>query len=124
MSLWYKGEIILMNNDNVSVLGTVYDIVHHDATDVKLSGCSGYIEPWSKKIVLSSISPDNYTVDKYDSFMAKVLRHEIVHAFLIESGMFQASWGGNEDIVDWIALQIPKMVDAMKSVGCLDAGTF
>ena len=56
--------------------------------------------------------------------MAKVLRHEIVHAFLIESGMFQASWGGNEDIVDWIALQIPKMVDAMKSVGCLDAGTF
>lgn len=115
---------MLMNNDNVSVLGTVYDIVHHDATDVKLSGCYGYIEPWSKTIVLNSTAPDNYTVDKYDSFMAKVLRHEIVHAFLIESGMFQASWGGNEEIVDWIALQIPKMVNAMKSVGCLDAGTF
>ena len=51
-----------------------------------------------------------------------VLRHELVHAFLHESGLDkEAPWGneGEELFVDWIALQLPKMVKAMKEAGAL-----
>ena len=35
----------------------------------------------------------------------KVIRHELVHAFLFESGLSVNSWADNEEIVDWIAIQ-------------------
>ena len=37
--------------------------------------------------------------------------HEIVHAFLHESGLSSNSeWAMNEEIADWIALQLPKII--------------
>ena len=41
----------------------------------------------------------------------KNLRHEIVHAFLFESGLAENSeWAYNEEMVDWIAKQGPKII--------------
>ena len=49
-----------------------------------------------------------------------MLRHEIVHAFLYESGLDVSSeWARNEEIVDWIALQTPKLQKAFEEAGCL-----
>lgn len=43
----------------------------------------------------------------------KNLRHEITHAFLFESGLAENSeWAQNEEIVDWIAIQAPKLIAA------------
>lgn len=47
------------------------------------------------------------------------LRHEIIHAFLAESGLWGSSepakaWAMNEEMIDWIALQFPKILKAFK----------
>lgn len=49
--------------------------------------------------------------------MAKVFRHEIVHAFFGESGL--KDYMHDETLVDWIAAQLPKMVKVMAQAGCL-----
>lgn len=54
-----------------------------------------------------------------------ILRHEIVHAFLHESGLADSSlqytgaWAKNEEMVDWIAAQFPKMQRAFMDADCL-----
>ena len=56
--------------------------------------------------------------------MKTTLRHEIVHAFLGESGLSANSnetdaWARNEEMVDWIAIQGPKIWKAWKEVGAV-----
>lgn len=59
------------------------------------------------------------TMENIGLYKDKVCRHEIIHAFLYESGLDVESWARNEEIVDWLALQIPKMVRIFKEVNCL-----
>lgn len=55
----------------------------------------------------------------------QTIRHELVHAFLDESGLqensnqFEGSWATNEEMVDWIALQGPKIYEAWRTAGAL-----
>ena len=50
----------------------------------------------------------------------KNLRHEIIHAFLFESGLAENSeWAQNEEMVDWIAKQGPKLIKAWQEAGAL-----
>ena len=53
------------------------------------------------------------------TYRQQVIRHELVHAFLFESGLGADSWGINEEIVDWIAYQFPKMAEAFGKVDAL-----
>ena len=48
-----------------------------------------------------------------------VIRHELTHAFLFESGLDTCSWAQNEEMVDWIALQFPKLLQVFKEADCL-----
>lgn len=43
-----------------------------------------------------------------------VLRHEIIHAYFFESGLLD--YGTNEQLVDWIVLQFPKMLETFKRI--------
>ena len=57
--------------------------------------------------------------------MKKQLRHEIIHAFLAESGLqtnFEhcRQFGHDETMVDWIAIQFPKIYKVYKDVGIID----
>jgi hypothetical protein len=47
------------------------------------------------------------------------MRHELVHAFLFESGLHNDSWAANEAAVDWIANQFPKILKAFQEAGCI-----
>lgn len=53
------------------------------------------------------------------------LRHEIVHAFFNESGLqvnalqYEGAWSKNEEMVDWIAIQGPKIYRAWREAGAL-----
>lgn len=109
----------------VNILGTEYEVINDNTgTNQKLKNCNGYCESYSKKIVIDCSheymnDPDNY--DKFADFQDKVLRHEIVHAFLHESGLDSNSdWARNEELVDWIAIQIPKIVKAMLDAKCIN----
>ena len=50
----------------------------------------------------------------------KVKRHEIIHAFLFESGLAENSyWAQNEEMVDFFAIQAPKLFKAFKAADAL-----
>ena len=56
-------------------------------------------------------------MNKPEELKNKVLRHEIVHAFFHESGC--SEWTNDENLVEWIAIQVPKMAKAMKEAGAI-----
>jgi hypothetical protein len=64
------------------------------------------------------------SVDNLEPYCKKVLRHEIIHAFMYESGLWENShdvegWAQNEEMTDWIAIQFPKMQKAFEEAGAL-----
>ncbi len=51
----------------------------------------------------------------------EVARHEIIHAFLSESGLKScSSWATNEEMIDFFAIQFPKIVKVMDKIECLN----
>lgn len=101
----------------VDILGQEYKIIFGNVTDPRLEAADGYCDFTTKQIVVRSDIPETVdTVSDLDVYKNKVLRHEIVHAFLYESGLDNNSWGGNEEIVDWIALQLVKIVQVVDKI--------
>ena len=105
----------------VSILGQNYTIEKRKrVNDPKLEEADGYCETQSKKIIIADIIPDNYTLEKVEEYTKKVIRHEIVHTFLYESGLDSNSdWARNEEIVDWIAIQAKKIYKAFSAADSL-----
>lgn len=104
----------------VDILGTEYTIIEQsDKENPKLDDANGICEIWGKKIVLDSemLNPHKMLVEQPGLFKKKVLRHEIVHAFFAESGL--NDFCHNELLVDYLAVQLPKMFKAMQEVKCL-----
>ncbi len=105
-------------NSEVNVLGTVYAIETHTWNDDrKLHEALGYVEQYSKKIILKDILADCMTVEDLEQLRREVVRHEIVHAFFFESGM--SDWAEDETIVEWIAVMLPKLAAAMREAGAM-----
>lgn len=108
----------------ISILGTEYTVTVKDRNDdVKLSEKDGYTDFSIKQIVVCNVVKEkNYTEDMEDLtiYMQKVLRHETIHALFYESGMDEmCDLARNEMLVDWIALQIPKLIDEWKELKAL-----
>ena len=102
---------------NVSILGEKYAIIESD--NLKSEDADGLCEFYTKEIHLRNIKEDKDTFDNINVYRKKVLRHEIIHAFLFESGLASNSdWANNEEIVDWIAIQFPKLAQAFKEAEC------
>ena len=115
--------------DTVTVLGTEYKIKISNRDDPKMDGADGYFEGVVKEIYLNEemfISEDKlYVRGFHTKYWKKVLRHELVHAFIYESGLdSECSWARNEEMVDWISKQFPKMADCFTSIGILQKGGF
>lgn len=105
----------------VDVLGTVYTVHERtDGQDPKLRECDGYCDESVKEIVIDNYTSDQEALVKADlnRHKRKVMRHELIHAFLTESGLRECSWAKDEEIVDWIASQFPKLAKAFKDAGC------
>lgn len=97
----------------VDILGTQYRVFLHDGSDPKLEEADGYCDSTSKKIVIRGEIPKTVnTVSNLSVYQQKVLRHEIIHAFLYESGLDNNSWA-DEEVVDWFALQFEKIRTAI-----------
>lgn len=97
----------------INVLGTDYEVVlnakEEDYPDLKDS--DGYCEFMIKKIVIAAMNPEDDSVEALEYYRQKVMRHEVVHAFMYESGLDICSeWGRDETLIDWIAIQSPKMM--------------
>lgn len=113
---------------NVNILGTDYKIIIDSSDNPEMKDKSGYCYPDAKEIHIQDLEDDEEWKNEPPEIRKHrtniILRHEITHAFLIESGLRQNSakvnaWALNEEMVDWIAVQFPKMLKAFKDVGCI-----
>lgn len=93
----------------LNILGTNYEIVfsRDKRRYPELKENDGFV-CYRRKLIV---------VDAEDLYTKKqILKHEIVHAFLFESGLGSQCWADNEEIVDWIALQFKKIGDAFDEI--------
>lgn len=106
----------------VNVLGTKYKILLRSSNEDRLlRESSGYVDRTTKTIVICDKEPD-CEIENFDFHQKSVMRHEIIHAFMEESGLSgnseHKSIGIDETMVDWMAIQFPKISKAFKKVGC------
>lgn len=107
----------------VNVLGTKYSIIESNRIDdPNLENNDGYCDHSTKTIVIDTFQGcENHpnSLGNIDEYKKSVIRHELIHAFLHESGLNSCSWAKEEEIVDWIAIQFPKLMDAFESSNCI-----
>lgn len=109
----------------VNILGTEFTVTFADEAErPKLKSCDGYMDFSIKEIVVGKFEPDESSIENLDEYTKKVLRHEIIHAFFYESGLHSSSgdieaWATNEEMVDWIAIQFPKILKAFQECDCI-----
>lgn len=108
----------------IDILGTEYEILFQtDQENIKLKDSNGLCEQYSKEIIIEN--PDVYNdepmaVSNIKELTNKVIRHEIIHAFLGESGLRNNSeWAQNEEMVDWLAIQFPKIQKVFEKLKCI-----
>ncbi len=112
-------------NMEVNILGQMYRISERkEAEDEKLKKLDGYCDYSSKEIVIAVFEEDPMNVADLSQYKKQVLRHEIIHAFLYESGLDNSTWkthgwAVNDEMVDWIAIQSPKIFKAFQECNCL-----
>lgn len=102
----------------VNVLGTEYKIITDDS--IVQDGADGICKSYDKKILIRSkgemlCSDDSEEIK--DIRYKEVLRHELVHAFFEESGL--DDYSSNEQLVNWMATQFPKMLKAFIEADCI-----
>lgn len=100
---------------SVNILGTDYEVFESNKKEDKLlKSADGYCDHTEHKCIIDELVPNAKSVGNMDAYRQKLIRHELIHAFLFESGLGAESWGTNEEMVDWIAFQFPKMLEAFK----------
>ena len=107
----------------IDVLGTEYTIIKASkAEDKALQEIDSYCDKTSKKIVVT-MKDDDCDLDCFEVYQKKCIRHEIIHAFLFESGLHEnfqhKPYGHDETYVDWIAVQFPKLLKAFQDADAL-----
>lgn len=117
----------------VNILGTEYEVImkkYDEDKEFESRNIIGYCNSFLKQIVICDMSTHKDCKGEEPEHIAAVLRHtkrhEITHAFFSESGLdcssltVDGSWATNEEMVDWIATQGPKLYEAWKSADALD----
>lgn len=116
----------------VNVLGQPYEIImkrYDEEEAFERRGIDGFESGFDHEIVVCDMHTHPlWKGDKEQTIQAchkQTLRHEIVHAFLDESGLadsagrFDLAWSKNEEMVDWFAMQGPKIYKAWQEAGAL-----
>lgn len=111
---------------NVDILGTRYTI-RKGVTEKEIPGLStsDATTDWSSKIIYIREYRKSSGLEDFKMYEKSVIRHEVVHAFLYESGLdscserFDEGWAVNEEMVDWIAIQFPKICKVFEQLGVL-----
>lgn len=119
----------------VNILGTKYKILvrkYDDDPYFAKRSIDGYCDSLNNVIVVCDMTTYKGWEDETKEYALKaqneVMRHEIVHAFLNESGLkastgsYDCGWARNEEMVDWIAVQGPKIYRAWLEAGCCELG--
>lgn len=112
-----------------NILGTKYKIIYKDFfkdETLQKNSFVGYCDSVDKVIVICNMNtfPEwkNEPPEKCKKAEQETLRHEIIHAFLNESGLsdsalcFEGGWTKNEEMIDFFAIQFPKIKKVYKKL--------
>lgn len=113
-----------MLSKTVNILGTEYDVLEQsEGENKKLEQCDGLCEQYSKKIVINDCKVsenDIMRVDNFEEYKKKVARHEVFHAYFGESGLMgNSDYAENEELIDWLAIQSPKIFKTFQELEIL-----
>ena len=116
----------------INVLGAEYTITvkRYDEDEAfARRSIDGYCDGWTRQIVVCDMSTyegwEHEPPETIKEAQKEVLRHEIVHAFFNQSGLADSAfapdmaWAKNEEMVDWFAIQGPKIYRAWQEAGAL-----
>lgn len=107
----------------INILGTEYNLTEsNENNDSKLVGRDGYCDTSSKECVIDDMTHYSPSDAKRNlpEYKKSVKRHELIHAFLYESGLdCCCTWANDEQMVDWLAIQFPKILQVFKDADCL-----
>ena len=113
-----KGYRFYMQDFKVDILGSEWSVKFGNKKQYpSLTNADGYADLSTREIVVDDMVASQGQIGvKADlkSHQKQVIRHEIIHAFLMESGLDSNSnsadsWAANEEMVDWFAIQSPKI---------------
>lgn len=107
-----------MEQKTVNILGTEYTIENDD--NLAKTELDGLHEQYAKRI--SMRNKEDMLTDNDGSELKKfrydeVARHEVIHAFFIESGL--EDYCANEQLVNWFAIQSPKIFKVFQELDIL-----
>ena len=94
-----QNELLIYDDTmKIDILGAEYRIEIHKVSEdsyMEKKGLAGYCEEENKLIVVADMSEEKYFVGMdekaQETYRKKTLRHEIMHAFLNESGLSDSS---------------------------------
>lgn len=113
-----KGYQFYMQDFKANILGSEWSVVFGTEKEYpNLSEMDGYADFSTHQIVIDTMEKADGQIGSMGDMTAykkQVIRHEIIHAFLYESGLEACSttsdnWAINEEMVDWFAIQSPKI---------------
>lgn len=108
----------------INVLGAEYTlIVSRGSKEPRLKDCDGFCDETTKELLVENYEDSKGEQNCKQNLLVqtnKVKRHEIIHAFLFESGLAEnSSWAQNEEMVDFFAIQFPKLLKAFAQADAL-----
>lgn len=107
-----------MQDFKVNILGSEWSVKFGNEKEYPhLAKMDGYTDLSIREIVVDDMEASQGQIgakSDLESYQKQVVRHEIIHAFLLESGLDSNSnsadsWAVNEEMVDWFAIQTPKI---------------
>lgn len=109
----------------IEILGTFYTLHRGGREDPRFANgimgrCDSYLKELSVRNVVEMYAESSWKPKKWFMLQeAEALHHEIVHAYLNESGLkgntkSSPNWANNEEMVDWIAVMGEKIADSFK----------
>ena len=115
-----------------NILGTDYEILkkkYNEEEAIERRSICGYCDDYTKKLVICDMSTykgwEHEQPETIEQAEKETTRHEIVHAFFSESGLkdstfaYDGGWAKNEEMIDFLAVQIPKIHKAFEKAGCI-----
>lgn len=108
----------------VHILGETWTIRYKNKdSDEMLADCDGYTDKTTRVIVVPDGPPKSNELGNWKVYLKKSKRHEILHAFLFESGLHEnfthPQFGHDETYLDWFAAQFPKILIAYEEADAL-----
>ncbi|ENY8654570.1 hypothetical protein ACF1WA_003622 [Clostridioides difficile] len=107
---------------DVEILGTKYTILKNCTKEKEplMVKFDGFMDDTVNKIIIAKMEHSDESLEDLNFYEKQVLRHEVIHAFLSESGLKgNSDWARNEEMVDYFAIQFPKMLKVFMELDAL-----